>query len=515
MSLLNLPDNLVHAFGWTLLHSLWQGGLIVLALVVFMKKFTEARTRYLASAAALLALMVSALLTFLHLMVQSGHQTILLAATEPLTQALPFDAFLRFADERLSFMVQAWMIGVGVFATRFAGGLLYTRRLTQRLSPFGSAWQGRVATLAGRLGIKKTITFAESALVRVPMTIGFFKPVILFPLGLLCQLSPQQLEAVLLHELGHIARRDYFFNILQTTTEIFFFFNPASWWINARMRLEREHCCDDLAVAVTRDPVCFAKMLVQLRELEPVNSGLAMAASGNGDLKFRIRRLIEGQNAGTVPDRSGAMLLVLSALFALVALAPTNRGSIEELGTGPSARLEQELALAQLESMEQIMVERVVMNEEQLIMLKEREGFLLEQQLLELRESAKQDRTIQREKVRLLREDNAAEAQLLGHDELALQLEQLSLAEQEMGREWARMETSKKELDTLRKKTETMKTRLQNLETMRIRSQKRLMELETRKRLVAERRQKAEQGTRLLEGRLKAKSTESATVENR
>jgi len=80
------------------------------------------------------------------------------------------------------------------------------------------------------------------------MVIGLVKPAILVPLGLLSNLPPGQVEAVLLHELAHIRRKDYLVNLLQSFAEAIFFFNPAVLWISSLIREERENCCYDIAI---------------------------------------------------------------------------------------------------------------------------------------------------------------------------------------------------------------------------------------------------------------------------
>ena len=93
----------------------------------------------------------------------------------------------------------------------------------------------------------------ESSLAGVPVVVGYCA-VILMPVGLLTGLPAGQIEAILLHELAHIRRRDYLVNLLQTFVEGLLFYHPAVWWISAVIRAEREHCCDDAVVSTQGDP---------------------------------------------------------------------------------------------------------------------------------------------------------------------------------------------------------------------------------------------------------------------
>ena len=102
--------------------------------------------------------------------------------------------------------------------------------------------------------ISRPVRLLESAIAEVPVVIGYLKPVILIPAGLLANLPVDQVEAILLHELAHIRRADYLVNLLQTMVESLLFYHPAVWWISHVIRTEREHCCDDFVLARDTDP---------------------------------------------------------------------------------------------------------------------------------------------------------------------------------------------------------------------------------------------------------------------
>jgi hypothetical protein len=103
-------------------------------------------------------------------------------------------------------------------------------------------------------------------------------------------LTPAQLEAVIIHELAHIRRLDALANLLQMTVETVLFYHPAVWWISRRVRIEREHCCDDVAVSVSGDALGFAKALASLEEWRALP--MPVLAANGGVLKHRISRLL-------------------------------------------------------------------------------------------------------------------------------------------------------------------------------------------------------------------------------
>ena len=121
-----------------------------------------------------------------------------------------------------------------------------------------------MGALAARLGIRRPVRLLESARVQVPVVIGALRPVLLLPASALTGLAPAQVEAVLAHELAHIRRHDYPVNLLQSAAETLLFYHPGVWWLSARIRAEREHCCDDIAVRVCGDAVGYAEALTSI-----------------------------------------------------------------------------------------------------------------------------------------------------------------------------------------------------------------------------------------------------------
>jgi HEAT repeat protein len=163
----------------------------------------------------------------------------------------------------------------------------------------------------------RPVLLLESALVRVPTVIGWLRPFILLPVGALTGLTTRQLEAIIAHELAHIRRHDYLINLLQAVVETLLFYHPAVWWVSRRIRQEREHCCDDLAVAVCGDPLIYARALLEMEQLRAAGPQLAMAANG-GLLMNRIQRLVGAQTPHT--NRFSGLFAGVIALTTLVSV---------------------------------------------------------------------------------------------------------------------------------------------------------------------------------------------------
>src|SRR5262249_45406039 len=195
----------------------------------------------------------------------------------------------------LPWMILLWLLGVVFFSLRLMGGWLYTQRLKSHgTRPVEEKWRQTLRRLCVQLRVRRPVRLLESALVKVPMVIGWLRPAILLPASALSGLTPEQLEAIIAHELAHIRRHDYLINLLQAVVETLLFYHPAVLWVSRRMRQEREHCCDDLAVAGCGDALTYARALLEMEKLRAAGPQLAMAANG-GLLMNRIRRLVGAQ----------------------------------------------------------------------------------------------------------------------------------------------------------------------------------------------------------------------------
>ena len=179
--------------------------------------------------------------------------------------------------------------------------------------------------LCTKLGIPKVVRLLESKLVQVPATVGFFKPVILVPAGMLTALSPAEVEAILLHELAHIRRKDYLVNIMQHFIEILFFFNPAVRWVSGLINAERENCCDDIAVMHTRNKKNYINALVAFHEVKnaSIPSCIPTLAGEKNQLLTRVRRIIYNNNKtlNNMEKKFLAAGLIVTTVF-IVAFTP-------------------------------------------------------------------------------------------------------------------------------------------------------------------------------------------------
>ncbi|HEX6182464.1 MAG TPA: M56 family metallopeptidase [Pyrinomonadaceae bacterium] len=369
---------LLDAAGWALFHSLWQGALVagVYACFAALAGRARANARYAAGALALLLLLLLPLATA-YLSSRSSRG---LFAGEPFASegtwadssrerggvpregrepaarphGEPADAVVSrasglrvWAEERLAallpWLVCAWLAGVLLSGARFAGAWLLVLRLRRSAAPVPERFEELLVRVSGRLRVSRAVRLCQSALVEVPTVVGHLRPLILIPAGALLGLTPQQLEAVLAHELAHVRRYDYAVNLLQTAAETLLFYHPAAWWLSRRVRAEREHACDDAAVEATGDVLLYARALAALEHLRATHAppaALALAANG-GSLMQRIQRLV---NAGRRPRHKARRPAAFAALAALLLLCGALAAERTLATSGPDPAAESKAA---------------------------------------------------------------------------------------------------------------------------------------------------------------------------
>ena len=188
-------------------------------------------------------------------------------------------------------------------------------RLTALAQP-PSSWQAAADRVATQLGLSTLVRVVESRLVDTPTAVGWLRPVVLLPIAALTNLSPVQVEAILAHELAHIRRHDYLVNVMQTLAETLLFYHPAVWWVSRRIRAEREHCCDDVALTVCDDRVTYARALAELEAGRTRSPRLALAAT-QGPLIGRVRRVLQVRTGHESRSLSWAVSLAVTLVVAL------------------------------------------------------------------------------------------------------------------------------------------------------------------------------------------------------
>jgi beta-lactamase regulating signal transducer with metallopeptidase domain/predicted flap endonuclease-1-like 5' DNA nuclease len=322
-----LSPSTMHSLGWTLLHFLWQGTAVAALAAVAMTLCRRASARYALAVGALVLMLAAPVATFFFLTSsQPATATTSSSVVETHSSARNNLAAGTSAGisrlspslDTLPWLVEAWLLGVAFFSLRSAGGFLLLERERRKQSTTASARVlAMCQTLQRRLGLERTIRYCECAWLQAPAVIGWFRPVVLLPVTALTGLSEEQLQSIIVHELAHIQRLDPFVNVFQISVETLLFYHPAVWWLNKRIRAEREHCCDDVAVLLCGNPVEYARALTLMEEWRSAPA-LAMAAN-RGPLSERIFRVLGLRPSGAGTRGIGLTGGVLCLTAALVA----------------------------------------------------------------------------------------------------------------------------------------------------------------------------------------------------
>ncbi|SKB81934.1 M56 family metallopeptidase [Dyadobacter psychrophilus] len=343
---------LAKAFCWTLIHSLWQGLIVALlsGIILLLTAKCRPALRYNLFAALLLAFVIVNAATFLLAykkeLVNNSQSSAVSVAIDPTLLKIHFNvkhteiSFInrisQFLDHYQMQIIAVWLMFFLFKSARTVTGLLYINKIRHRnVRVADDAWNWQVRQLAAKMGIYQRILLLESGLLQTPILQGIFRPVIIVPLGFLTSLPQDQVEAILLHELAHVRRHDYLVNLLQSLGENLYFFNPAFLWLSALMRMERENCCDDLVIDITKERNTLVQALVSFHASKQAVTSPGLSFIGtNNYLLNRIKRIIYNTNKqlNTMEKFS-----ILSSLIAVAFISAAYLTPVKQVNTSSIA----------------------------------------------------------------------------------------------------------------------------------------------------------------------------------
>jgi beta-lactamase regulating signal transducer with metallopeptidase domain len=327
-----LSSDVLRSMALALLHFVWQGAALAALASLLLAVCRRASTRYAIAVVALVAMAAAPVATFLTL--RNADRRANLPVTDQVGGAALGVAPLMAGHSReianpqserptvpaasLAWLVQIWFAGVLLFSVRTAGGLVVIARMRRReTTPVEEKLLAMCVSLQHNMGLTRVIRYCESLQLDAPAVAGWFRPVVFLPAAALTGLSEAQLETVIAHELAHVRRLDGLVNLFQIAVETLLFYHPGVWWISKRVRAEREHCCDDEAIALCGNAVEYARALALMEEWRTAPA-LAMAANAH-PLAARVARLLgittfksELRNAGL----AAGVLCLTAALLA-------------------------------------------------------------------------------------------------------------------------------------------------------------------------------------------------------
>ncbi|MBK9255190.1 MAG: M56 family metallopeptidase [Saprospiraceae bacterium] len=297
----NINNDLIRALSNTVLHSVWQFFLIgfLLFLIFKFNPRLSSKKKYVISFSALILVLVVFLITFL---VQSDIKTVSTTVTVINTGQTTGNSISNFHEANNQtygrihdFVFLFWITGLAVFFFRMllsASYLHYISRKSQVIS--NGSLENVMSDLLNKMKISPGIRIGESDYINTPIITGIIKPVILFPIGLINHLNPDETQAIIAHELAHFIRKDIIYNYVLSLVETIFYYHPAIWWISSIAKAERENCCDDMAITYTGNRIQYARTLIKLQDYNgsPAYS-LALKFNNSSLFSNRIKRILE------------------------------------------------------------------------------------------------------------------------------------------------------------------------------------------------------------------------------
>ena len=355
-----INTKIVENLGWTLLHSTWQIALIAFVLFVLLKIFraSSANFRYFLAVFALGLAVVLSVVTFSrltinsnlnHLQITNANSNYAEKIDRDFRQADDFSTLSKSeiqigetADENpifsianlqnlfnenlaavLPLLVILWFLGVMFFALRLSGGAWQIHIYkTRGISEPNDEWLKKFTALCDKLKIRQTVKFLQSNLIETPVVVGWLKPVILVPASVFLQISPQQLETIIAHELIHIRRYDALVNLAQSFVEITFFYHPCVWWISSVIRSEREFAADEAVIKILENShIVYASALANLEEIRlsaKITAPPVLVAANGGNLMQRITKILQKNTERKRVNSAWSAMLALALLSAVL-----------------------------------------------------------------------------------------------------------------------------------------------------------------------------------------------------
>ncbi|MBI3717726.1 MAG: M56 family metallopeptidase [Sphingobacteriales bacterium] len=309
MQLLN-QSAFLQSLGWAIANSLWQMAALWLCYQLFfgINKKASSSAKNLSATVLLFAGTAWFLVGFISKYNNLQNELVVILQGDNLQNKESLQGFVvnsnsfytfinsayTFIEKYLPYLSSAYLL---VFCFLFIRLLYawYQCRIikTSGLQPIDTGWTNHLEQLTLQAGIGRKVSLWLSERIDVPATLGFIKPIILLPIASLNQLTTEQVETILLHELAHIKRNDYIINLFVAIAETILFFNPFAVLLSAQLKRERENSCDDFVLHFRNQPETYAQALLVLEQNRVYTQSLVLKATGNeGQLLHRVKRIL-------------------------------------------------------------------------------------------------------------------------------------------------------------------------------------------------------------------------------
>jgi|GEM_PF-2542656 len=338
MDSLPIPQLWLLAWGWTVIHSLWQGTLIALILAFALRSLKDesAQVRHNLIAASMFFQLLCLLVTFHIALEQPGFPAAGGFTTESSSPTSVPISIIYHLGSNPTLLATAigwlWLIGVLIMSMRALAGFYRLSLLKHRgVLPLPDEWRHRIQGWLAGWEIQRRIPIYLSQRISSPSVLGFFQQAIYLPVSFLSGTPQDQVRVILAHEVAHCLRRDALVNLVQSFLEIIQFYHPAIWWMSRKLRDEREYCCDDYAIEKCGQPILMARALMDLQNITnrmaPATPGLSAA----GRLRSRIERLfITKEKTMDLGQKLLAILFILGVGLVILPMQSISKNLFSE-----------------------------------------------------------------------------------------------------------------------------------------------------------------------------------------
>jgi len=325
---MEINKGLFDALGMTLIDSLWQGAVImsIAFLGLWLMKKRKASLRHNFLLLCILALPILGLYSFS----QRFERASLTADTRSIDEGVvgKVDLIVHLTEsvftppviesdafewvELIPWIGVIWTIGLILFLLRSVGAYLYLNRLkSEAIDIIDVKLTHQFHKLKEGINLKGSVLLRESAKVSSPMVYGYFKPIILFPLGLIQGLTTDEVEVILLHELAHLKRNDFLINMIINGLRAIYFYHPAFWWLQSQLENEREFASDEMVMSKQSNGLILVKALAKAQEYKMTTPSLGFAGNSKNQLLKRVNRIMKKQQN---PNWTGLLLPCIMVL---------------------------------------------------------------------------------------------------------------------------------------------------------------------------------------------------------
>jgi beta-lactamase regulating signal transducer with metallopeptidase domain len=298
------------------LNWVWQGIVVATALILMLRAIegAHANVRYVVCSVALLIVLI---IPALWLLSATGDvpQYPAQSTVGPVV-SVPATRWTSTAA-----MLGLWLLWAGAQSLRVSTALISLRRARQACRPFPTDVERRLRHWMRVRSEPRSARLVVSGDIGRAAVLGCGTPIIAVAPALIERLSADELDYVIIHEWAHVQRRDDLVSFLQLAIRIVAGWHPAVWWIDRRLRVEREVACDETAVAIGGSVKSYANCLVKLSDLSAATPVL-LAAPGvltAGSLRYRLTRIVSDRPFSSRIWSRGLGTAAVAALLTLAA----------------------------------------------------------------------------------------------------------------------------------------------------------------------------------------------------